>query len=199
MEFWLKKSNSDKIMLPVNPESFAFTEKHNNTSVNVNSIGEVNLLGKRDLKTGTISSHFPKRDRNYANNSGRQAPYTYINKLLSWKSSGKEDYSKRYKELEKTLEDLKNKLLTLEVNEDLQSIEEVIQNIDKEMEEYLQTQSFNENRVEFLNQHLTKVTVNKDSFLLEFDLIGGAILTGKDFYLFVDNPRGNRQIRKGPL
>lgn len=101
----------------------------------------------------------------------------------------KEDYSKRYKELEKTLEDLKNKLLTLEVNEDLQSIEEVIQNIDKEMEEYLQTQSFNENRVEFLNQHLTKVTVNKDSFLLEFDLIGGAILTGKDFYLFVDNPR----------
>ena len=89
MEFWLKKSNSDKIMLPVNPESFAFTEKHNNTSVNVNSIGEVNLLGTRDLKTGTISSHFPKRDRNYANNSGRQAPYTYINKLLSWKSSGK--------------------------------------------------------------------------------------------------------------
>lgn len=89
MEFWLKKSNSDKFMLPVNPESFAFTEKHNNTSVNVNSIGEVNLLGKRDLKTGTISSHFPKRDRNYANNSGRQAPYTYVNKLLSWKSSGK--------------------------------------------------------------------------------------------------------------
>lgn len=89
MEFWLKKSNSDKFMLPVNPESFTFTEKHNNTSVNVNSIGEVNLLGKRDLKTGTISSHFPKRDRNYANNSGRQAPYTYINKLLSWKSSGK--------------------------------------------------------------------------------------------------------------
>lgn len=101
----------------------------------------------------------------------------------------KEDYSKRYKELEKILEDLKDKLLTLEVNEDLQSIEEVIQNIDKEMEEYLQTQSFNESRVEFLNQHLTKVTVNKDSFLLEFDLIGGAILTGKDFYLFVDNPR----------
>lgn len=101
----------------------------------------------------------------------------------------KEDYSKRYKELEKTLENLKDKLLTLEVNEDLQSIEEVIQNIDKEMEEYLQTQSFNESRVEFLNQHLTKVTVNKDSFLLEFDLIGGAILTGKDFYLFVDNPR----------
>lgn len=109
----------------------------------------------------------------------------------------KEDYSKRYKELEKTLEDLKDKLLTLEVNEDLQSIEEVIQNIDKEMEEYLQTQSFNESRVEFLNQHLTKVTVNKDSFLLEFDLIGGAILTGKDFYLFVDNPRRHCKSSKG--
>ena len=89
MEFWLKKSNSDKFMLPVNPESFTFTEKHNNTSVNVNSIGEVNLLGKRSLREGTISSHFPKRNRNYANNSGRQAPYTYINKLRTWKSSGK--------------------------------------------------------------------------------------------------------------
>ena len=110
----------------------------------------------------------------------------------------KEDYSKRYKELENTLEDLKVKLLTLEVNEDLQSIEEVIQNIDKEMEEYLQTQSFNESRVEFLNQHLTKITVNKDSFLLEFDLIGGAILTGKDFYLFVDNPRGHCKSGKSP-
>lgn len=89
MEFWLKKSNSDKFMLPVNPESFTFTEKHNNTSVNVNSIGEVNLLGKRSLREGTISSHFPKRNRNYANNSGRQAPYTYIHKLRTWKSSGK--------------------------------------------------------------------------------------------------------------
>lgn len=67
----------------------------------------------------------------------------------------------------------------------------------KEMEEYLQTQSFNESRVEFLNQHLTKVTVNKDSFLLEFDLIGGAILTGKDFYLFVDNPRRDCQGSEG--
>ena len=89
MEFWLKKSNSDKIMLPVNPESFSFTEKHNNTSVNVNSIGEVNLIGKRGLKEGTISSFFPNQNYNFGNNSGRKKPYTYVNTILKWKEAGK--------------------------------------------------------------------------------------------------------------
>lgn len=89
MEFWLKKSNSDKFMLPVNPESFSFTEKHNNTSVNVNSIGEVNLIGKRGLKEGTISSFFPNQDYNFGNNSGRKAPYVYVNTILKWKEEGK--------------------------------------------------------------------------------------------------------------
>lgn len=88
MEFWLKKSNADKFMLPVNPESFVFTEKHNNTSVIVNSLGEVNLLGKRGLKEGTISSFFPNRDYNFSANSGRKKPYDYINKLLDWKEKG---------------------------------------------------------------------------------------------------------------
>ncbi len=89
MEFWLKKSNSDKFMLPVNPESFSFTEKHNNTSVNVNSIGEVNLIGKRGLKEGTISSFFPNQNYNFGNNSGRKKPYTYVNTILKWKEAGK--------------------------------------------------------------------------------------------------------------
>ena len=89
MEFWLKKSNSDKFMLPVNPESFSFTEKHNNTSVNVNSIGEVNLIGKRGLKEGTISSFFPNQNYNFGNNSVRKKPYVYVNTILKWKEEGK--------------------------------------------------------------------------------------------------------------
>ena len=89
MEFWLKKSNSDKFMLPVNPESFSFTEKHNNTSVNVNSIGEVNLIGKRGLTEGTISSFFPNQNYNFGNNSGRKKPYVYVNTILKWKEEGK--------------------------------------------------------------------------------------------------------------
>lgn len=89
MEFWLKKTNSDKFMLPVNPESFAFTEKHTNTSVNVNALGEVNLIGKRNLKEGTISSFFPNRNYNFGNNKSRKSPYTYVKKILSWKEAGK--------------------------------------------------------------------------------------------------------------
>ena len=58
MEFWLKQTESDKFRLPVNPESFSFSEKADNTSVNVNKLGEVNLLGYRKLKEGTMSSFF---------------------------------------------------------------------------------------------------------------------------------------------
>lgn len=88
MEIWFKASNSDKFMLPVNPESFSFTEKHNNTSVVVNSLGEVNLLGKRGLKEGTISSFFPNRNYNFGQNSGRKKPYDYVNRILKWKQAG---------------------------------------------------------------------------------------------------------------
>ena len=76
-------------MLHLNPESFSFTEKHNNTSVNVNSIGEVNLIGKRGLKEVTISSFFPNQNYNFGNNSGRKKPYAYVNTILKWKEAGK--------------------------------------------------------------------------------------------------------------
>lgn len=89
MEFWLKQTNSDKFMLPVNPESFSFSEKANNTSVNVNKLGEVNLLGYRKLKEGTMSSFFPNRNYNFGNNSGRHKPYWYIKKILEWKEKRK--------------------------------------------------------------------------------------------------------------
>ena len=61
MDFWLKHSESDKILLPVNPTSFQITEKSNNTTLVINSIGEINLLGKRGLKEGSISSFFPNQ------------------------------------------------------------------------------------------------------------------------------------------
>lgn len=88
MEFWLKKTNSDKFVLPVNPDSFSFTEKHTNTSVNVNSLGELNLIGKRNLKEGTISSFFPNQDYFFSNNTERKDPYDYVEKILNWKEEG---------------------------------------------------------------------------------------------------------------
>lgn len=88
MEFWLKHTNSDKFMFPVNPEEFFFTEKHINTSVNVVKLGEINLLGKRGLKEGVLTSFFPAKEYNFSNNAGLQSnPYWYINKMLEWKNN----------------------------------------------------------------------------------------------------------------
>lgn len=89
MEFWLKQTESDKFRLPVNPESFSFSEKADNTSVNVNKLGEVNLLGYRKLKEGTMSSFFPNKNYNFSNNSGRHSPYWYVTKILGWKEKRK--------------------------------------------------------------------------------------------------------------
>lgn len=89
MDFTLKVSNSDKFILPVNPEAFSFKETHENTSVNVNKLGEVNVLGYRKLKEGTISSFFPSQSYNFSKNGGRHDPKWYIDKILGWKAERK--------------------------------------------------------------------------------------------------------------
>ena len=61
MEIWLKHKNSDQMLLPVTPEEFYITEKSGNTTVVINSLGEINLLGKRGLKEGSLSSFFPNQ------------------------------------------------------------------------------------------------------------------------------------------
>ncbi len=66
MEIWLKHNNSDQILLPVTPEEFSITEKSGNTTVVINSLGEINLLGKRGLKEGSLSSFFPNQAYQFA-------------------------------------------------------------------------------------------------------------------------------------
>lgn len=50
------------IQLPVLPSSFRIKEGVNNTEVNINNIGTINLLGKRGLKEVEISSFFPAQN-----------------------------------------------------------------------------------------------------------------------------------------
>jgi len=66
MEIWLKHSNSDQMLLPVTPSEFNITEKSGNTTVVINSLGEINLLGKRGLREGSLSSFFPNQVYQFA-------------------------------------------------------------------------------------------------------------------------------------
>lgn len=49
-----------KITLPVLPPGWSDSSKQNNTSVNINAVGEHTLIGKRNLREVSFSSFFPK-------------------------------------------------------------------------------------------------------------------------------------------
>lgn len=96
----------------------------------------------------------------------------------------KEDYTARYKELEQKIEEKKKLLVPVEENEDVREIEYTIANIDSEVDKYLSTVDFEDSKVEWLLEHTQRITVleNKD-LVIELDLIAGAIIAGKDFFL----------------
>lgn len=69
-----------KIQLPVLPSSFNIKGEMINTEVNINSIGTVNLLGKRGLKGLEFSSFFPGQAYNFCRCTP-MAPYDYCKKV----------------------------------------------------------------------------------------------------------------------
>lgn len=86
MEIWLNNGN-DKIRLPILPSSFEVESSQQNTPENVHRKGEVNLLGKRNLKTIEISSFFPNHDYPFCQYHGFKKPYFYVKKIEGWKDS----------------------------------------------------------------------------------------------------------------
>ena len=97
----------------------------------------------------------------------------------------KEDYKSKYAELERSLEELKLKIQPVEENEDVKDIENVIANIDEEIDAYIQSTGFEDSKIDFLIEHTQRITVNGKHLIIELDLLAGAIITGKDFMLFV--------------
>lgn len=66
MQIWLKQGK-ESLRLPVLPVNFDASIAQQNTTANVSSLGEVNLIGKRGLKTLPISSFFPKKSMDLFN------------------------------------------------------------------------------------------------------------------------------------
>lgn len=64
MEIWLKGSSNFRF--PVLPSSYEVTSERDNNTITVNSLGEVDLGGKRKLKSVSFSSFFPYRNESYA-------------------------------------------------------------------------------------------------------------------------------------
>lgn len=81
LDIYIKWNNDrEQIKLPILPSSYEMSGKQNNTSVDINNFGEVNLRGKRGLYSISISSFFPAQYYNFCR-CKPSAPDTYIKKL----------------------------------------------------------------------------------------------------------------------
>ncbi|MBC8579132.1 LysM peptidoglycan-binding domain-containing protein [Zhenhengia yiwuensis] len=90
MDYYLSfNNNEDRLQLPVIPSSFEITLPNQNTTVNINSIGEINLIGKAGLASISISSFFPNQEYSFCLYKGFPKPSEFIKYILKWKESGK--------------------------------------------------------------------------------------------------------------
>ena len=90
MDYYLSfNNNEERIRLPVIPSSFEVSIPHQNTTVNITNLGEINLIGKAGLMNMTIESFFPNQKYNFCLYKDFNKPYEYIKQLLKWKNSGK--------------------------------------------------------------------------------------------------------------
>ena len=80
--------NSSSVTFPVAPPSFDVENSYNNNVVNVNSLGDINMIGKRGLKTLTFSSFFPAQYYGWETNYPSDDPYTACQKMDDMARSG---------------------------------------------------------------------------------------------------------------
>lgn len=83
MEYWLK-CGEDSIRLPIRPASYQITQENSHQTVNVQTRGDVTILGKKGLKEFSFESFFPARDYPFADYPKDRNPWEYVKKILSW-------------------------------------------------------------------------------------------------------------------
>ena len=83
MEYWLK-CGEDSIQLPIRPGAFEISQENTHQTVNVQTLGDVSILGKRGLKTFSFESFFPAHDYPFADYPKDREPWDYIEKISGW-------------------------------------------------------------------------------------------------------------------
>lgn len=78
----------ESVTFPVSPPSFKVSNAYNNSTINVNSLGDINMLGKRGLTTIKFSSFFPAQAYDDIVNTTPDSPYSYVEKINSFAQKG---------------------------------------------------------------------------------------------------------------
>ena len=87
MEIWLKQGKTN-FRFAVLPSEYELTSESNNTQVVVNSLGEINLLGKRKLKNISFSSFFPKQKYSFCEYTTFPTPKESVKLIEKMKNNG---------------------------------------------------------------------------------------------------------------
>lgn len=87
MEIWLKQGKK-KFRFAVLPPEYEVTSESNNTTVTINSLGEINLLGKRKLKNISFSSFFPKQKYSFCEYTSFPTPKESVKRIEEMKNNG---------------------------------------------------------------------------------------------------------------
>lgn len=87
MEIWLKQGTVN-FRLAVLPSEYELTSESNNTQVNINALGEINLLGKQKLKSISLSSFFPKQKYNFCQYTFFPEPIESVRIIEEMKNKG---------------------------------------------------------------------------------------------------------------
>lgn len=83
MQIWIKQGK-ESLRLPVLPANFEATPSQQNTSININALGEINLLGKKGLKILPLSSFFPNQEYGFVQYKDFPKPYECVELIESW-------------------------------------------------------------------------------------------------------------------
>ena len=87
MEIWLRQ-NKKSFRFAILPSEYELTSESNNTQVNINKLGEINLIGKRKLKAVSFSSIFPKQKYSFCQYSTFPTPKESVKTIEEMKNNG---------------------------------------------------------------------------------------------------------------
>ena len=81
-------NKDENIQLPVVPASFNIDDGQNNVVVNITSLGDANLPGKKALRELAITAFFPNQDYGFLVCQRKENPWDYIDWLRERKNNG---------------------------------------------------------------------------------------------------------------
>lgn len=86
MEWWLSNQKGNlELRLPVLPSNFEVVVGSKNTRVNINKIGDINLIGRSGLREMSLESFFPAQDYYFVEYADFPEPYKCVELIDSWR------------------------------------------------------------------------------------------------------------------